>query len=104
MGFLNMLGLMKVEDHKRIVAKQDAVIDDASRHLGAEEFRSSKTLPDKVGVALLRLKEACDSQFKNLRRYLTAEDRVTTLRRQLDEAKAAEYEASKRVRKAKGAA
>ncbi|MGV7119613.1 hypothetical protein [Sphingopyxis sp. 550A] len=85
MGILNMLGLMRVEDHKRIVAKQDAVIDKAAGHVAAEEFSGVVGLPNKVALAVQRLKEARDSQFKNRQRYLTAEDRVTSLRREVEE-------------------
>lgn len=135
-----MFGLMTVKAHRKALERRDELIDAIAGQLKAEEFSASPLLSDKVRLALKRLGEARDSQFKNRQRYLTAEYRVTMLRRQLDEtkaaaarditaeqrrnerlaaeiaslrpdaewararkAKAAEYEANRRVRKAKGA-
>lgn len=58
MGILSMLGLMRVEDHKRIVAKQDALIDRAAEHMKGEDFDRGTNHADRVGLIMARLRAA----------------------------------------------
>ena len=83
------LGLMTVKEHDRIVAKADAVIDDAARLLDAEEFRHGRTLAQKVSLALKRLEEARSNAFRNRQMMLTLDDKVATLRAELATLKSA---------------
>ena len=108
MGILTMLGLMRVEDHNRIVAKQDAVIDRAAEQMKGEDFDRGANHADRVGLVMARLR-ASRARFDKAVKDLAAQsDEIAALRPDAEwararKAKAAEYEASKRVRKAKGA-
>lgn len=76
-------GLMTVGRHNRIVAKADAVIDDAAQHLRAEEFSAGRTLGQKVSIALKRLEEARNNAFRNRQMALTLEAKVEALSAEL---------------------
>lgn len=69
-------GLMSVKKHDRIVAKADAVIDDAAQHLRAEEFSAGRTLGQKVSIAIKRLGEARKTSEDMLARNLELQARV----------------------------
>lgn len=71
-----MFGLMSVKKHDRIVAKADAVIDDAAQHLRAEEFSAGRTLGQKVSIAIKRLSEARKTSEDMLARNLELQARV----------------------------
>lgn len=82
------LGLMTVKAHERILAKADAVIDDAARHLRAEEFSAGRTLGQKVSLALKRLEEARSNAFRNRQMVLTLDVKVAALETELTTLKA----------------
>lgn len=86
MGILNMLGLMRVEDHNRIVAKQDAVIDLAASHMKGEDFDGVKDHAGRVSLVMARLRAArtrFEKAVKDLEAQAneikTANDLVSTL-------------------------
>lgn len=56
MAFLRLLGLMTVKEHDRIVAKADAVIDDAARLLDREGIRG-RSLAHQVSDAIAKIRE-----------------------------------------------
>lgn len=131
MGFLNMLGLMRVEDHNKAIERQNAVLADKNatiRELTADcdkaraEARKAtddcaklvkdyRTRGELLSAARKERNEA-EVKFKAAVIDLEAQSReIAALRPDAEwararKAKAAEYEASKRVRKAakKGAA
>lgn len=74
-----MFGLMTIKKHDRIIAKADAVIDDAAQHLTAEEFSHGRTLGQKVAIAIKRLEEARSNAFRNRQRILTLDEKVRSL-------------------------
>lgn len=79
MGFLAMIGLVTAEEHAKVVTKvnEDQAKardhDKALQHVAEEQFSGVVGLPNKVALAVQRLKESKDIQFKNRQRYLTAE-------------------------------
>ncbi len=81
-------GLMRVKAHDRIVAKADAVIDDAARQLRAEEFSAGRTLGQKVSLAIKRLEEARSNAFRNRQMVLTLDLKVAALETELAPLKA----------------
>lgn len=46
------LGFMTVREHRRVLAKADALIVGASEHLKGEEFKIGRTLPQRVALAV----------------------------------------------------
>lgn len=95
MGFLNMLGLMRVEDHNRIVAKQDAVIDLAASHMKGEDFDGVKDHAGRVALVMSRLWAARTRIDKNSveidrlsRGWDKCGDDLKLVRRQLDDSEA----------------
>lgn len=71
-----MFGLMSVKRHDRILAKADAVIDDAAQHLTAEEFGHGRTLGQKVAIAVKRLEDARSNAFRNRQMVLTLDAKL----------------------------
>lgn len=86
MGILTMFGLVTAEEHAKAIRANENIIERASLFVADEEFASVSGLPSKVSLAIQRLKEARDAQFKGRQRYLTAEDRVETLTTERDDA------------------
>lgn len=134
MGILTMLGLMRVEDHNRIVAKQDALIDRAAEQMKGEDFDRGTNHADRVGLVMARLRASRTRFDKAVKDLAAQSDEIAQRRKEKDslerdyklrgelltsaraeiaalrhdaewararKAKAAEYEANRRVRKAK---
>lgn len=80
MGFLNMLGLMRVEDHNRIVAKQDAVIDLAASHMKGEDFDRGTNHAGRVSLVMARLRAARTRFDKAIKDLAAAQDEIAALR------------------------
>ena len=86
MGFLSMMGLVTAEEHAKALKANENIIERASILVAAEEFSGVVGLPNKVALAIQRLKEARNAQFENRQRYLTAEDKLETVTTERDEA------------------
>lgn len=87
---MSFFGLMTVREHDRIIAKADAVIDDAAQHVAAEEFRHGRTLGQKVAIAIKRLEEARSNAFRNRQIVLTKEARIDELKAEIEALRAKE--------------
>lgn len=81
---MSFLGLMTIRKHYRIIAKADAVIDDAAQYVAAEEFRHGRTLGQKVAIAIKRLEEARSNAFRNRQMVLTKEARIDALEAEIE--------------------
>lgn len=71
MGFLTMLGLVTAEEHNRIVAKQDALIDRAAEQMKGEDFDGVTDHAGRVALIMARLRAArtrSDRAAQNVRR------------------------------------
>lgn len=87
MGFLNMLGLMRVEDHNRIVAKQDAVIDLAASHMKGEDFDGVTDHAGRVSLVMARLRAARTRYEKAVKDLAGQVDEVESLRFDIESAR-----------------